>query len=81
MTCASCVNSIETHLRDQPWVQSVVVNLLLEEAVIAFTPGDNRGPRELIQMIDDIGYTASLKKTGKSKADEVLADKVCSCQH
>lgn len=59
MTCASCVNSIETQLRKQPGVIKVAVNLMTEMAHVEFDR-DQIGIRDIIDCIEDAGFNALL---------------------
>jgi Cu+-exporting ATPase len=61
MTCSSCVNSIETYLKDLKGINFVNVNLITEVAVIKFFPG-LIGTRDVLEAIETIGYEAYLVK-------------------
>ncbi|KAJ3107521.1 ATPase Cu transporting protein 7B [Phlyctochytrium planicorne] len=59
ITCASCVNTIESSLRGKHGVRSVSVSLLSHKASIKHDPV-TIGPRDLINIITDLGYEAEL---------------------
>ncbi|KAI8967786.1 hypothetical protein BDF20DRAFT_899228 [Mycotypha africana] len=54
MTCASCVHSIERHLRAQPGIQDISVSLMTESASVRYDPACI-GPRQIIDAIDSLG--------------------------
>jgi len=54
MTCGSCVESIESMLRNQPGIQSIKVALLAERAVVEFDPTIWTAEK-VIKEISDIG--------------------------
>jgi Cu+-exporting ATPase len=55
MTCASCVNHVETALKEVPGVAKTTVNLATERATIQLT--DTRVPiSRLVIAVQDIGY-------------------------
>ncbi|KAF9898094.1 hypothetical protein BX616_004499, partial [Lobosporangium transversale] len=58
MTCASCVASIEKSLKNTPGLVSIKVALLAERATIEYIEGQTT-PREIADMIDDIGFEAT----------------------
>ncbi|KAG0274648.1 hypothetical protein BGZ95_009577 [Linnemannia exigua] len=58
MTCASCVASIEKSLKTAPGLVSIKVALLAERATIEYIEGETT-PREIADMIDDIGFEAA----------------------
>ncbi|KAF9324613.1 hypothetical protein BGZ91_002851 [Linnemannia elongata] len=59
MTCASCVNAIETELRKEPGILSVAVSLTLQAAKIEY---DDQvlGVRNIVERIEDLGFDALL---------------------
>ncbi|KAF9907132.1 hypothetical protein EC991_011272 [Linnemannia zychae] len=58
MTCASCVASIEKSLKPTPGLVSIKVALLAERATIEYIEGETT-PREIADLIDDIGFEAA----------------------
>lgn len=60
MTCASCVASIERHLKPQPGIFSVKVALLAERAEVEYNPTIYSHPKKIADMINEIGFEASL---------------------
>mmetsp|Transcript_44542 Transcript_44542/g.51286 ORF Transcript_44542/g.51286 Transcript_44542/m.51286 type:complete len:936 (+) Transcript_44542:281-3088(+) len=65
MTCASCVSTIENHLKSIQGVVDVSINLLTEKASIVLDPAVVKA-RELIEEVESIGFEAAL--------DEEVAD-------
>eukprot|EP00010_Vexillifera_abyssalis_P000574 CAMPEP_0201560612 /NCGR_PEP_ID=MMETSP0173_2-20130828/78358_1 /ASSEMBLY_ACC=CAM_ASM_000268 /TAXON_ID=218659 /ORGANISM="Vexillifera sp., Strain DIVA3 564/2" /LENGTH=1181 /DNA_ID=CAMNT_0047975069 /DNA_START=33 /DNA_END=3578 /DNA_ORIENTATION=- len=59
MTCASCVATIESVIGSEDGVLSIQVNLVLEKASIQFEP-KVIGVRTLIELINELGFSASL---------------------
>lgn len=57
MTCASCVNTIETRVANVKGVHEVSVNLMTEKARISFNPSQTN-EEELTSSIESIGYDA-----------------------
>ncbi|OAQ35381.1 heavy metal translocatin [Linnemannia elongata AG-77] len=67
MTCASCVNAIETELRKEPGILSVAVSLTLQAAKIEY---DDQvlGVRNIVERIEDLGFDALLAPEGSQNA-------------
>ena len=63
MTCASCVHLIESTLNKHPGVLSSSVALATEKAKIKYDP-TQLGPRDLIEVIEGIGFKANLFERG-----------------
>jgi len=59
MTCSSCVYSIEQNISSQNGIISVSVALATEKGKIRYDPS-KIGPRDIIQMVTNLGFTASL---------------------
>ncbi|CCJ30745.1 unnamed protein product [Pneumocystis jirovecii] len=59
MTCASCVNSVETTLKSINGVTGVIINLATKEAKINYCPSIV-DIQYLIQIIKDKGYTTEI---------------------
>lgn len=57
MTCASCVNSVESALLSLPDVKSALVNLTTQEARIVYHTR-NVGIRDLVRTVEDAGFDA-----------------------
>jgi len=58
MTCASCVNSIESFVGSQEGIMKVSVNLLGEQAEIEYDSSIN--DNQIIEWVTGIGYSAEL---------------------
>ncbi|KAF9152766.1 hypothetical protein BG015_004750 [Linnemannia schmuckeri] len=71
MTCASCVNAIETELRKQPGILSVAVSLTLQAAKIEY---DDQllGVRDIVERIEDLGFNALLAERSQNAQIESL---------
>ncbi|XP_067889510.1 copper-transporting ATPase 2-like isoform X2 [Heterodontus francisci] len=61
MTCASCVHNIESKLMRINGILYVSVALATSKALIKLDP-EVLGPRDVIRMIEELGYGASLVK-------------------
>ena len=57
MTCASCVNTIETGITKVEGVSNVAVNLMTEKAKVSYDP-TKTNIEELIQSVENVGYGA-----------------------
>jgi Cu+-exporting ATPase len=69
MTCSSCVGMIENNLKSNPSVISVTVNLATETGHVVFDP-DKTGPRDIINLIEELGFTAKIADDKNSDADK-----------
>ncbi|XP_071990625.1 copper-transporting ATPase 2 isoform X2 [Engystomops pustulosus] len=65
MTCASCVHNIESRLMRMPGILQASVALATSKAQVKFDP-EIVGPRDIIQVIEGIGFQASLPKRDPS---------------
>ncbi|KAM4601643.1 copper-transporting ATPase 2 isoform 2-T2 [Polymixia lowei] len=63
MTCASCVHNIESRLTKTKGILGASVALATKRAHIQFDP-EVLGARDIIRIIEDIGFGASLLKEG-----------------
>lgn len=61
MTCASCVHKIESNLMKQKGILYSSVALSTNKAHIKYDP-EVTGPRDIIRLIENLGFTASLVK-------------------
>ncbi|KAM8871457.1 LOW QUALITY PROTEIN: copper-transporting ATPase 2-like [Synchiropus picturatus] len=69
MTCASCVHNIESKLSKTKGILKVSVALATEKAQIQYDP-DALGARDIIRLIQSLGFEAELMKEGfKSNLD------------
>lgn len=57
MTCAACVNTIETHVKEQTGIKSIKVNLLAENAEVEFDP-QQVTPDMIVNWTEEVGYGA-----------------------
>ncbi|GAA6037104.1 hypothetical protein JCM8097_008737 [Rhodosporidiobolus ruineniae] len=60
MTCGACVSAIESNLRDAPGILSAVVSLATERASITYDPSVITGVRDIVELIEDTGFDATL---------------------
>eukprot|EP00731_Ephydatia_muelleri_P033624 Em0034g6a len=72
MTCASCVNNIETALMSHKGVQKAVVALSTCKGYIEYDPSVI-GPRDIIKAIQDMGYSAELASKNSDDPREAHA--------
>ncbi|KAG0285702.1 hypothetical protein BGZ96_010098 [Linnemannia gamsii] len=78
MTCASCVASIEKSLKTAPGLVSIKVALLAERATIEYIEGETT-PREIADLIDDIGFEASpIVEKRKNQVDLQVFGMTCA---
>ncbi len=61
MTCASCVNTIENYVGSLTGITDINVNLTTEKAKVKFDPSTIT-PKEIVEAIEDVGFTASIAK-------------------
>ncbi|KAG0030506.1 hypothetical protein BGZ81_002568 [Podila clonocystis] len=71
MTCASCVNTIETELRKLPGVISVSVSLTLQAAKVEYNH-HQLGIRDIVERIEDMGFDALLAERSQNAQVESL---------
>lgn len=65
MTCASCVHKIESSLMKQDGIVYASVALATNKAHIKYDP-EVTGPRDVIRLIENLGFEASLVKKDRS---------------
>uniref|UniRef100_A0A8C5G7U4 Copper-transporting ATPase 2 n=1 Tax=Gouania willdenowi TaxID=441366 RepID=A0A8C5G7U4_GOUWI len=65
MTCASCVHTIESKLTSTKGILQASVALATKKAQIQFNP-DVLGARDIVHIIQSLGFETSLEKTGFS---------------
>ena len=68
MTCASCVHAIESQLVKYNGIISASVALATSMARVTFDPNEI-GPRDVIELIGDLGFIASISANDHSKAE------------
>ncbi|MFP4546842.1 MAG: heavy metal translocating P-type ATPase [Fidelibacterota bacterium] len=68
MTCVNCLKAVEKSLNKKDGVQDAVVNLAMEKATVTFD-SNTVSEKELIQAVEEAGYSAELAKNGKSETD------------
>ncbi len=61
MTCASCVHTIESKLLKHNGIHSAAVALATKRAKVEFDPA-NIGPRDILEMIEELGFQAKIYK-------------------
>ncbi|KAJ8255284.1 hypothetical protein GJAV_G00203140 [Gymnothorax javanicus] len=65
MTCASCVHKIESNLMKTKGILYASVALATNKAHVKYDPEVN-GPRDIIRMIENLGFEASLVKKDRT---------------
>ncbi|XP_046879490.1 copper-transporting ATPase 1 [Hypomesus transpacificus] len=65
MTCASCVHKIESNLVKQEGILYASIALATNKAHIKYDP-EVTGPRDVIRLIEKLGFEASLVKKDRS---------------
>ncbi|XP_076871736.1 copper-transporting ATPase 2 isoform X2 [Brachyhypopomus gauderio] len=70
MTCASCVANIERNLHKHKGIKTVLVALMAGKVEIKYDP-ENLDPAQIVRLITDLGYGASLIQDG-AVSDGVL---------
>ncbi|KAJ3101900.1 ATPase Cu transporting protein 7B [Phlyctochytrium bullatum] len=73
ITCASCVNAIESSLKTKQGIRDVSVSLLTHKAVVKHDPAAI-GPRDLISIIEELGYEAELADANNSSDLTIAKD-------
>lgn len=59
MTCASCVNKIETQIKKLRGVKSAAVALTTQRGRVEFDP-EEIGPRDILDAVEKLGFSASV---------------------
>lgn len=59
MTCSACVGAITNALQEHTWIENVDVNLISNSATVTYHGKDRAA--KIKEMIEDIGYDASLE--------------------
>ena len=70
MTCASCVHIIESSILKKPGVKSASVALATNRGKFTFD-SDRIGPRDIIENIEDLGFSAALAENDQPNANEL----------
>jgi len=65
MTCASCVNTIETYLKSLSGIQKATVNLLAHKGVVEYDPTEIT-PEKIKNELCDLGYPTEILHRFKS---------------
>jgi Cu+-exporting ATPase len=69
MTCAACQSRVQRTLQKQPGVADATVNLMMHSATVTFDEGAT-SPEQLVHVIHDIGYGASLASPNETAFEE-----------
>ncbi|MHA2328297.1 MAG: heavy metal translocating P-type ATPase [Candidatus Hodarchaeales archaeon] len=81
MTCASCVNTIETGVNKIDGVRDISVNLMTEKAKVTFDP-QKTNIEGLIQAVEKTGYGATNitipAQTGKQSVNLAITGMTCA---
>ena len=65
MTCASCVATIETHVKKVPGIKSVLVALMAGKAEVLYDPGIIQ-PVKIAAEVAKLGFPSSVLEEGSS---------------
>jgi Cu2+-exporting ATPase len=68
MTCASCVNSVQSMLMAQPGVVNAPVNLATNSVLVEYVPGVI-DPQKMKEVVQSIGYDIIIEDTTDATAD------------
>jgi len=63
MTCASCVNNIERHVKKLPGIVSIRVTLLAEKGEVVYNSTSDLTPESIAKEIVKLGFKASIIPT------------------
>lgn len=74
MTCASCVNKIESTVKKLPGVYSAAVALATQRGKFKYDV-EKMGVRDIIECINKLGFTAMLFNTGDKENRDYLDQK------
>merc|ERR1719297_393637 len=78
MTCASCVASIEKHVKRIPGVKNVMVALIAAKAEVDYVP-DYVSPTEISESMTDLGFPTSVIEKAEEGVVEVnISGMTCS---
>lgn len=66
MTCTSCSSSIESYLNKVSGVKKAEISLATEEAIIQYDP-KSINYKQIMEVIDDMGYMADLISAGEER--------------
>ncbi|HAQ07600.1 MAG TPA: heavy metal translocating P-type ATPase [Bacillus bacterium] len=66
MTCAACSSRIEKGLLRLEGISSAHVNLALETATVEYNPSVLK-PKDIIQKVEKLGYSANIKEEAKQQ--------------
>ena len=69
MTCSACQSHVQRALEQQPGVIDASVNLMMQQAAVAFDP-EVTSPEALVGAIQASGYGAELPTPGRSAFEE-----------
>ncbi|ESP04420.1 hypothetical protein LOTGIDRAFT_136210 [Lottia gigantea] len=65
MTCMSCVRNIEANISKKSGIKTIKVSLEKEEGLVTFNP-DITNPADIAEMIEDMGFEASVASNKNS---------------
>jgi Cu+-exporting ATPase len=67
--CATCVNTLEKKLLDNPAITTAIVNLATETAFVRFNP-QKTGPADIFSIVHAAGYTPVELRSAENASDE-----------
>lgn len=69
--CASCVNTLEKKLLENPAISTAIVNLATETGFVRFDP-QQLGQADIFLIVHDAGYTALETRAAETVGDDAL---------
>ncbi|MDD5287234.1 MAG: heavy metal translocating P-type ATPase [Desulfuromonadaceae bacterium] len=69
--CASCVNTLEKKLMDNPAITTAIVNLASETGFVRYNP-EQADPADIFSIVHAAGYTPVELRSAESAGDEEL---------
>ena len=69
--CASCVNTLEKKLLDNPAITTAIVNLTSETGFVSYNP-QQAGPADIFSIVHAAGFTPVELRAAETASDEDL---------
>ena len=67
MTCKSCVQAVTKALQQHPSITHIRVSLQQNNALIRYQPSDHFNEKDLLRVIDEAGFDASVRESNIAK--------------
>nr|XP_039264519.1 copper-transporting ATPase 2-like [Styela clava] len=78
MTCTSCSDSIQNAIGKLPWIESILVSLEDNNAVVKFD-SSKLELEEIIENINDMGFEAKMRESGNPSSEIVIDIEGMTC--